>query len=349
MLWPGPKNPYNDSLLVPLRALGFLEGDNLVVERRFGTPDELRSFANELVRMKVDLIHAGGSACVRAAVNATRQVPIVAVDLETDPIANKYVTSLARPGGNLTGFFLDLPEFSAKRLEILKEVLPKATRVVILWDTSLDRAPLSKMNSAARALHLNLSMSEIRSATDLNTAFKVAAKQKANVVMVMQSPTLDAYRDQILSLGASHRLPIMAVFGNFAADGAILTYGPNVEDLLGTVGGLCRESPKGSEAWGSSNSAADKIRPRSEPKGSESLGRFNPVVCAAAGRSGDLITAGNPMSINGRPNHRLERTAQQRGCACCWVPSSRRSSAAAQASRWASPSQYVCSVQVALR
>ena len=188
--------------------------------------------ADELVRMNIEVIYAGGSSGVRAAFNATREIPIVAVDLETDPIASRMVASLARPGGNLTGFFLDLPEFSAKRLEILKEALPTVSRVVVLWDSSLDPAPLSRMDSAARTLKLGLIRSEVRTVADIENAFRTAADRKAQAVMVMQSPTLDGYKDQILQFGEKYRLPVFAVFANFAAEGAVLSYGPNVNEMV---------------------------------------------------------------------------------------------------------------------
>jgi putative ABC transport system substrate-binding protein len=231
-LAPGPGNPYEEAFLRPLRALGYTEGQNLIVERRLVPPPELPSMALELARMKLDLIYAQASAAVRAAMTATREVPIVATDLETDPVASGYASSLARPGGNLTGIFLDLPEFSAKRLELLKEALPAVSRVMVLWDPSLDRAPLSRMDSAARVLKLRLSLAETRSAADLDNAFQTAIKHKAQAVLVMQSPTLDASKDQIVDLGAKHRLPVIAVFAGFTAAGALLSYGPDTDDLV---------------------------------------------------------------------------------------------------------------------
>ena len=232
VLIPGPENIYRNAFIDALRNVGYTEGKNLVLEYRAVAPEELPSAALELVRLKVDLIYAGASSSVRAAVNATKEIPIVAVDLETDPVASGYVSSLARPRGNVTGFFLDLPEFSAKRLEILKEALPGLSGVTVLWDQSLDRAPLSRMQAAARALKLRLVVAEVRATSDLDTAFQAASRRKGQAVMVMQSPTLDGYKDQILKLGAIYRLPVSAVFANFAADGALLSYGPDVLDIL---------------------------------------------------------------------------------------------------------------------
>src|SRR5262245_57219566 len=135
LLWPGPHpRELHEAVLESLRGFGFIEGKTLIVEYAFGRPDELPGLAAELVRAKVDVIHAGSSPATRAAFGVTRSVPIVAVDLETDPVASGFAETLARPAGNLTGFFLNLPEFTAKRLEILKETLPSISHVAALWD-----------------------------------------------------------------------------------------------------------------------------------------------------------------------------------------------------------------------
>jgi putative ABC transport system substrate-binding protein len=231
-LAPGPGNPWEEGFFRTLRALGYTEGQNLIVERRLVPPTELPSMAIELARMQLDVIYVQGSAAVRAATGATRDIPIVATDLETDPVASGYAVSLARPGGNLTGIFLDLPDFSAKRLELLKEALPNVSTVMVLWDSSLDRAPLSKMDAAAGALKLRLVLGEVRNASDLPGVFAAAVRQKVEAVLVMQSPTLDANKDSILGLAAKYRLPLTAVFASFATGGALVSYGPNGTDMV---------------------------------------------------------------------------------------------------------------------
>jgi len=230
LLYLGVQNPYGDLARESLRKLGYIEGNNLIIERGFAAPKDLPAAAQELIRKKVDVIWAGASPSVRAAMAATSTVPIVAVDLETDPIASGYVSTLSRPSRNLTGFFLDLPEFSAKRLELLHEALPTISGVTVLWDPSVDRAPLQTIHAAARTLKLRVVVAEIQAEADLDEAFRVTAG-KGGAVMVMQSPRLDAYKDHILRLGAKYRLPVVAVFANFAAGGALLTYGPNIEDM----------------------------------------------------------------------------------------------------------------------
>jgi ABC-type uncharacterized transport system substrate-binding protein len=233
-LWLGPHPPeYHERVVEALRNFGYFEGRNLIVHYRFGGPNELPAQAAELVRLNVDVIHAGSSASTRAAMSATRKIPVVAVDLETDPVASGFASTLARPGGNLTGFFLNFPEFSAKRLEILRETLPGVTHVGAIWDSSMERAPLSGLEAAARNAKLRLSIFELRDDSELPAAFERATKTGVGVVMVMPSPRLDGYRPKILTLAQAHRLPVMALFMPFAVDGALLSYGPDLADLLG--------------------------------------------------------------------------------------------------------------------
>lgn len=222
---------YDDILVATLQNLGYEEGKNLQIQRAFGTAQELPSLALNLVRANVDVIMCAGSAAVRAAMSATRKIPVVAVDFETDPVARGYATSLSHPGGNLTGIFLDLPEFSAKRLEILNETLPGLTRVATVYDPALDRGPVNSVRGAAQALHLTVILIEVPDGSMLETAFKAATKQNAGVIIFMHSPGLDAYKDRTLQLAAKYRMPLMVLFASFVVDGALLSYGPNVEDL----------------------------------------------------------------------------------------------------------------------
>ena len=214
-----------------MRELGYIEQDNVELYIRYGTPQQLQALARELVRLNVDLIVCVSSPAVKAVIDLNRTVPIVALDLETDPLASGLASTLGRPGGNLTGFFLDLPEFSGKQLEILRETLPALSHVVVLWDRSMDRAPLSGIESASRALHLRVSLREVDDESMLPSIIEAATVKKAGALIVMQSPRLIGYRAQILKLAADARLPVMGMFANFAEAGALLSYGPNIEAL----------------------------------------------------------------------------------------------------------------------
>ena len=231
VLLPGPRNPFKDYFISSLRDAGYIEGQNLILDFRNVHPAELPAAAQELVRRNVDVIWAAASSSVQAAIKATRDIPIVAVDLESDPLASGYALSLARPGGNVTGFFLDLPEFGAKRLEVLKEALPGVSSVTVLWDPTLDRAPLGKMNAAARDLKLRLAVKEIRTAEDIEKAFE-GVNRRSHAIVMMQSPTLDSYGVRIVKLGEKLRVPVMAVFAVFVGEGALLSYGPSATGMV---------------------------------------------------------------------------------------------------------------------
>jgi putative ABC transport system substrate-binding protein len=158
ILWPGPPIPegggdngkaWPRSFRQALQERGDVQGQNIAFEYRpaEGREDRLRELAVELTRLNVDAVFAISSAAVRATANPTRRIPIVAVDLETDPVQSGLAASLARPGRNVTGVFLDLPELNGKWLQLLKEAVPKLTRVAILWDAAMDTVPLKAMGS----------------------------------------------------------------------------------------------------------------------------------------------------------------------------------------------------------
>jgi len=209
------------------------EGTNIAVEWRFaeGRPDRLRGLATELVGLKVDVIVALSSPAVRAARQATRTIPIVAVDLESDPVANGWVESLARPGGNLTGFFMDFPEISGKRLELLKEAIPGLSRVAVFWDASQDPVQVRATEAAARSLGLRVRVLSVHSPRDIERTLSAAARDRTEVLMLMPSPLFDDYKARILELATRHRLPAAALFSFYVDTGALMSYGPNLDDI----------------------------------------------------------------------------------------------------------------------
>jgi putative ABC transport system substrate-binding protein len=234
-LAPSPPAPrFSQLFRETLRELGYVEGRNLLFMERWasGSEERLNRDAAELVELKVDVIWGGSSAGVRAAANATKTIPIVAVDLESDPVANGWVVSLARPGGNVTGFFLDLPELSGKRLEQLKELVPGLSRVAVLWDASLDRTPLNATEVAARALGLRMITLEVRRPEELERAFRRAVKERAQAVLMWGGPMFDGTASPIAALAAKHRLPIAGFFPFHTESGFLLSYGPDLDDLI---------------------------------------------------------------------------------------------------------------------
>src|SRR5713101_3974258 len=162
------RGPLYDAFLQGMRELGYVEGENVTVERRQyeGNIPRLPQFAAELVHLKVEVIFATGPAAVKAVANATREIPLVAIDLESDPIAAGFASSLSRPGGNITGVFLDLPELIGKWFEFLRTTVPRLSRVAILWDPATGRAQMTAADAAARSLAVQLQILEVRGPED---------------------------------------------------------------------------------------------------------------------------------------------------------------------------------------
>jgi putative ABC transport system substrate-binding protein len=191
----------------------------------------LVEFAADLVRLNVDAILARGPAAVVAVNNATRTIPMVALDLESDPSAAGFVRSLAQPGGNITGLFLDLPELSGKQLQLLKEVVPQLSRVAVLGDPALNGPQFRAAEFAARALGMHLQSLEVRATSDFNRALEDATRGRAKAVLLLSSPLVFAQRAQIGALAIEKRLPTESMFVEFAEAGGLMAYGPSVREM----------------------------------------------------------------------------------------------------------------------
>ena len=171
----------------------------------------------------------------------------MAYDLETDPIAAGYVAMLASPGGNVTGVFLDFPELSGKWLELLKEAVPRLTRVAVLWDPATGPAQMKAAEVAARSLRLRLQPLEARSPDDFDGAFRAAARDRAQGMLVLGSPVFNSARKPIADLAAKYRLPAIMPFPDFAADGGLIAYGPDITSLYRQVGTIAVKVLKGTK------------------------------------------------------------------------------------------------------
>jgi putative ABC transport system substrate-binding protein len=187
----------------------------------------LAPMAIDLVARKVDAILVAGPAAVRAARAATTTIPIVAIDLESDPTDSGFIGSYARPGGNITGVFLDFPEFSKKWLEALKEAVPKISSVAIFWDSSTGPSQIRAIEAAAQMLNLELVILEMRGSADVESAFKSATRQGVSALLILSSPFVSANTKLLADQALSHRLPAITLFPHFARDGGLMGYGPN--------------------------------------------------------------------------------------------------------------------------
>jgi ABC-type uncharacterized transport system substrate-binding protein len=217
-----------------LRELGYVEGKNIVIEYRWaeGKFDRLPDLAAELVRLKVDVIVTAGPASTRPAKEATVTIPIV-MGFDNDPVGNGFVASLARPGGNITGLSTHYPEITGKQLELLKEIVPRLSRVAVFGTSTQARNPqaLRETELAAGAFKVKLQYLDVLGPKDIETAFRAASKGRAEAVLVVQSPVLNSQRTQVVNLAVKSRLPAIYAAREFVEDGGLMSYGVSVTDL----------------------------------------------------------------------------------------------------------------------
>jgi putative ABC transport system substrate-binding protein len=216
-----------------LRELGYVEGKNIVIEWRYaeGKPDRLVALAAELVRLKVDVIVTNGASVTRAAKEATLTIPIV-MAWDNDPVGNGFVASLARPGGNITGLSNLAPELSGKRLELLKETVPKLSRVAVLGTSTQpgNAQALKETELAAGAFGVKLQYLDVQGPKDIETAFQAAAKGRADAVLALGGVVLASQRTQIADLAVKSRLPAIYWRSDFVEAGGLMSYGVSITD-----------------------------------------------------------------------------------------------------------------------
>jgi ABC-type uncharacterized transport system substrate-binding protein len=217
-----------------LRELGYVEGKNIVIEWRFaeGKADRLAALAAELVRLKVEVIVTSGPTVTRSAKEATVTVPIV-MAFDNDPVGNGFVASLARPGGNITGLSTLAPEISGKQVELLKEIVPKLSRVAVLGTSTNpgNAQALKEIELAAGAFTVQLQHLDVQGGKDIETAFRAASKGRADAVLVLAGPVLVTNRKQVIDLAVNNRLPATYYRREFVEDGGLMSYGVNFADL----------------------------------------------------------------------------------------------------------------------
>jgi len=217
-----------------LRDLGYVEGQNIVLEFRSptGEPEQLTAYAADFVRLNADVIVAIGPTAVQAATGATSVLPIVAMDLETDPVASGLVRSLVRPGGNITGLFMDT-ELAGKWLELLRAAVPDIQNLGVLWDPGTGSAQLTAVKTAAQGMAIKVQVLEIRNASDLDVVLAAGFNGDAKALLILSSPLVGATVNskRIAAFAASHALPAISPFRSFAEAGGLMSLGPNILDV----------------------------------------------------------------------------------------------------------------------
>ena len=217
-----------------LRELGYVEGKNIVIESRYaeGKVDRLPALLDELVRLKVDVIVTTGPSGTRAAKEASVTIPIV-MAADIDPVGSGFVASLARPAGNITGLSSLSPELSGKRLELLKEIVPRLARVAVLGTSTVpgNAQALRETELAARAFKVKLQYLDVLDAKDIEAAFRAASKERADGVLVLTGQVLNSRRTQVVDLAVKRRLPAIYNLPEFVEVGGLVSYAANSTDL----------------------------------------------------------------------------------------------------------------------
>jgi putative ABC transport system substrate-binding protein len=226
--------PYIEIVTRGLRELGYIEGQNTLIERRTanGLSDQLPSLAAELVRLGVDVIVTPDPPSTYAAKGATKTIPIV-MRSSNDPVESGLVTSLAHPGGNITGVYSQYEELTPKRLELIKEALPGLMRVAILWNGASpgEIAVFKSAQAAARAMGLQIVSLEVHRREDLDGAFSAAAAARVGALMTLRNPLFVRLRTQLVGLANRRRIPAIYDEREFVEAGGLMAYGANLADL----------------------------------------------------------------------------------------------------------------------
>jgi putative ABC transport system substrate-binding protein len=236
-----------EAILRGLRVSGYAPPVQVEIVARTaeGDPAQIAPLVAEVIAKNVKVFIVNGPVVLHAAHLATRTIPIVALDLETDPVASGVAASLARPGGNITGIFLDFPDFTAKLIEMLVESNPKLARAAALWDPSTGDVQIQSAKKAAEKLNVELDVLEVRRPSDFDTAFLMATQRGAGAMVMLSSPLVAPNVQVLAELALRHRLPAITLFPDFARAGGFLAYGPNLLSLHRLTGVLAAKVLRG--------------------------------------------------------------------------------------------------------
>src|SRR5262252_1216264 len=231
-------NTVFDALRDGLREVGYVDGETVKMEARWarGKPETLPQLARELIQLRAAILVAAARPSVEAAVAATKEVPIIANDLESDPVASGYVASLARPGGNLTGLFLDAPTLCGKWLQQIIEIVPNGRRIAVLWDATTGTYQLDAMKAAAKAQSIDILVMEFRDNAGLEKELVLGLQQGPQAVIQLGSPLTRQAGPRVAEILSSRRIPGISQFRTFPDGGGLMSYGPDLIQLYRRVG-----------------------------------------------------------------------------------------------------------------
>jgi putative ABC transport system substrate-binding protein len=240
-LYPGfsdPGSPIFDALGQGLRDVGFIEGETVKIEARWarGKPDTLPQLTRELIQLHAGVLVPAARPSIEAARAATTDLPIVVADLESDPVASGYVASLAHPGGNLTGLFLDAPTLCGKWLQQINDIVPAVKKIGVLWDSTTGTYQLDAIRAAATTASIDLVVMEFRDSAGLDTALESGLKQAPQAVIQLGSPLIRQAGTRTADILSARRIPSISQFRTFPDGGGLMSYGPDLIYLFRRIG-----------------------------------------------------------------------------------------------------------------
>ena len=217
-----------------LQAAGYREPDNieLIPRAAEGDPKRIAPLAMELAERKVDVMVPVSPAAVQAALAASATIPIIALDVESDPVASGLIKSLSRPGGQVTGVFFDFPEFGKKWLELLKETMPRLATVAVLWDPATGEVQMKAVESAGKLLNVKLEILEVQGAANLDDSILAAGRKGVDALLMLSSPVFGTNPERIAGLTLGLRLPAVSLFLDFARAGGMMAYGVDPTNIF---------------------------------------------------------------------------------------------------------------------
>jgi putative ABC transport system substrate-binding protein len=238
-----------EAVLSGLRVSGYAAPAQVEIVARAaeGDPAQIAPLVAEVIAKNVSVIMASGPLVLNVARSATRTIPIVAIDFETDPVASGVAATLARPGGNITGVFLDFPDFTAKWMEMLVECNPKLSRAAVLWDPDTGPVQLDSVRKAAGTLNVELEVVEVHRASDFDAAFLIADQRGGSAMVMLSSPLIAPNVQVLAELALRHRLPAITLFPDFARAGGLLAYGPDLPSMYRLAGVLSGKIAQGTD------------------------------------------------------------------------------------------------------
>ena len=234
----------NDGLAEALNEHGWADGRNIVVDWQGVEGSEAR-IKEYLARHPTDVVVAGGPLRIRAAMQATTTIPIIALDLEADPVAEGFVRTLAKPGGNATGIWMDIPEIAGKQIQFLREMLPSLNRLGVIWDDQIGRPQLTELQAASRAANITVLPAAVRHSAEIDGAVKRLVAERPHALVVLTAPVIFLGLQRIAELAVHNRLPSISLFSPYPQAGGLMAYGPDFPAMWRQLAGYVNRVLRG--------------------------------------------------------------------------------------------------------